>query len=66
MEIADRSTNLATETTVDGVVPGAMDDLVERPREGSGAAFEALVRQHDRRVLSLASRLTGRLEERRK
>jgi RNA polymerase sigma-70 factor (ECF subfamily) len=63
MEIADRSTNLATETTVDGVVPGAMDDLVERPREGSGAAFEALVRRHDRRLLSLASRLTGRLED---
>jgi RNA polymerase sigma-70 factor (ECF subfamily) len=57
---------LGTETTVDGVlpgVPGMMDDLVERAREGSGGAFEALVRRHDRRVLSLASRLTGRLED---
>jgi RNA polymerase sigma-70 factor (ECF subfamily) len=45
-------------------VPGVMDDLVERAREGSAAAFEALVRRHDRRrMLSLASRLTGRLED---
>lgn len=57
---------MATETTVDGVLPGItgmMDDLVERAREGNAAAFEALVRRHDRRVLSLASRLTGRAED---
>ena len=41
-----------------------MDNLVERSREGGQTAFEALVRRHDRRVLSLASRLTGRLEDR--
>jgi RNA polymerase sigma factor (sigma-70 family) len=57
---------LATETTVDEVlpcVPGMMDDLVEQARAGGQRAFEALVRRHDRRVLSLASRLTGRLED---
>ena len=40
-----------------------MDDLVKRSRAGGQRAFEALVRRHDRRVLSLASRLTGRLED---
>jgi RNA polymerase sigma-70 factor (ECF subfamily) len=40
-----------------------MDDLVEQARAGGQRAFEALVRRHDRRVLSLASRLTGRLED---
>jgi RNA polymerase sigma-70 factor (ECF subfamily) len=40
-----------------------MDDLVERARAGGESAFEALVRRHDRRVLALASRLTGRLED---
>ena len=57
---------MATETTVDGAllgVPGMMDDLVERARQGSAVAFEALVRRHDRRMLGLASRLTGRLED---
>lgn len=57
---------MATETTIDGVatsVPGIMDDLVERARAGGQRAFEALVRRHDRRVLSLAWRLTGRQED---
>ncbi len=57
---------MATETTVDAAllgVPGMMDDLVERARQGSAAAFEALVQRHDRRMLALASRLTGRLED---
>ena len=54
------------ETTVDELLPGVtgmMDDLVERSRAGGQTAFESLVRRHDRRVLSLASRLTGRLED---
>jgi len=54
------------ETTVDELLPGVtgmMDDLVERSRAGGQTAFESLVRRHDLRVLSLASRLTGRLED---
>ena len=57
---------MATETTVDEVLPGVtgmMDDLVERASAGGQRAFEDLVRRHDRRVLALASRLTGRLED---
>jgi RNA polymerase sigma-70 factor (ECF subfamily) len=57
---------LATETTVDGValgVPSVMDDLVQLARAGEQTAFEALVRRHERRVLGLASRLTGRLAD---
>lgn len=52
--------------TVDGALPGVQsmaDDLVERARAGSAAAFEALVRRHDRRMLALAWRLTGQLED---
>jgi RNA polymerase sigma-70 factor (ECF subfamily) len=40
-----------------------MDRLVEQARAGGQSAFEALVRRHDRRVLALALRLTGRLED---
>jgi RNA polymerase sigma-70 factor (ECF subfamily) len=50
--------------TVDGALPGVQnmaDDLVERAGAGSVAAFEALVRRHDRRMLALAWRLTGQL-----
>jgi RNA polymerase sigma-70 factor (ECF subfamily) len=57
---------LATETTVDEALPavtGMMDDLVERARAGGQRPSEDLVRRHDRRVLSLASRLTGHLED---
>ncbi len=57
---------MATETTVDEMLPcvtGMMDDLVQQARAGGQTAFEALVRRHDRWVLSLASRLTGRLED---
>jgi RNA polymerase sigma factor (sigma-70 family) len=39
------------------------EDLLERARDGSAEAFETLVRRHDRRMLALASRLTGRLED---
>src|SRR3984957_4297394 len=39
------------------------DNLVERARAGSEVAFEELARRHDRRVLALAWRLTGRLED---
>ena len=52
--------------TVDGALPGVRgmaDDLVERARAGDMAAFEALVRRHDRRILALAWRLTGQLED---
>lgn len=52
--------------TVDGALPGVQgmaDDLVERAGAGSVAAFEALVRRHDRRMLALAWRLTGQLED---
>src|SRR2546429_4978952 len=52
--------------TVDGALPsvrGMADDLVERARAGDMAAFEALVRRHHRRMLALAWRLTGQLED---
>ena len=52
--------------TVDGALPGVQgmaDDLVERAGAGSVAAFEVLVRRHDRRMLALAWRLTGQLED---
>jgi len=52
--------------TVDGALPGVpnmADDLVERAGAGSVAAFEALVRRHDRRMLALAWRLTGQLAD---
>ena len=43
--------------TVDGALPGV------QPMTDDVAAFEALVRQNDRWILALASRLTGRVED---
>src|SRR5713226_9104505 len=57
---------LTKQMTVDGAltgVPNMADDLVERAGAGSVAAFEALVRRHDRRMLALAWRLTGQLAD---
>src|SRR5260221_1839051 len=57
---------LTKQMTVDGAltgVPNMADDLGERAGAGSVAAFEALVRRHDRRMLALALRLTGQLAD---
>ena len=54
------------ETTVDGAlpdIPDVSDDLVELMRAGSAVAFDALMQRYDRRMLALALRLTGRLED---
>lgn len=42
---------------------GPAGELVERARDGDAGAFERLLRIHERRVLSTAWRLLGRLED---
>jgi RNA polymerase sigma-70 factor (ECF subfamily) len=44
-------------------IQGVTDNLVKRARAGSVVAFEELARRYDRRMLALAWRLTGRLED---
>lgn len=50
----------STPSLVEGVLD---EDLVRRHLKGDGAAFEALVRRWDRRVLELAQRLLGSAED---
>lgn len=51
-----------TEPSFDGDLPGprADDDLMLLARGGLDAAFDTLVRRHQKRVLAVAARLTGR------
>src|SRR5260370_6900158 len=39
------------------------DDVLRRAAAGDAPAFEQLIRSHERQVLRLAVRLTGRLED---
>ena len=50
-------------TAIAGVTPGVIAGVLAEARTGDLAAFEALMRQHERLVLVTALRLTGSLPD---